>query len=172
MSRNIEIKARISDIDFCTEKARYLSGAEPVIIKQEDTFFNCQNGRLKLRIFSEDHGELIFYTRPNVAGPKMSEYYISSTDEPYRLLDVLKKSYGIHGEVKKTRKLYIIGRTRVHIDQIERLGNFLEFEVVLNENEDIQRGESEATELMDTFNISHSDLISGAYVDILKNGLL
>ena len=169
MARNIEIKARISDVDFCTTQARSLSGAEPDIIEQEDTFFNCQNGRLKLRILSSEHGELIFYNRANMAGPKMSEYHISRTNEPYQLLSVLKKSYGIHGEVKKTRILYTIGRTRVHIDQVSGLGSFLEFEVVLNDTDDVHEGEMEARELMKAFNIQSSDLISDAYVDLIRN---
>lgn len=168
MARNIEIKAKISDIDFCTEKAKSISGAGPEIIKQEDTFFNCQNGRLKLRILSEDHGELIFYKRANVTGPKTSEYHISSTNEPNSLLDVMKKSYGIHGKVKKIRELYIVGRTRIHIDQVEGLGNFLEFEVFLGEGDDTHDGEIEAGELMRAFNIAQSDLISGAYVDMFE----
>ena len=170
MAKNIEIKARISDLDFCIDKAKSLSGKGPEIIKQNDTFFNCQNGRLKLRIFSDDHGDLIFYNRPNIEGPKTSEYDISPTHEPHRLLDVLKKSYGVYGTVNKVRELYIIGRTRVHIDQVKGVGCFLEFEVVLKEDEEIYEGEIEANELMTEFNIMPSDLISCAYVDMIKGG--
>ena len=168
MAKNIEIKARISNPTFCIEKARSLSKSGPEIIKQSDTFFNCQSGRLKLRILSNDHGELIFYNRTNIEGPKTSEYFISSTYEPFRLLDVLTRAYGVHGKVNKVRELYVIGRTRVHIDKVEGLGTFLEFEVVLNDDEDTHGGETEAYELMDTFNIIPSDLISGAYVDMIK----
>ena len=121
-----------------------------------------------MRIFSNDHGELIFYNRTNTEGPKTSEYFISSTDEPFRLLDVLTRAYGIHGKVNKIRQLYIIGRTRIHIDQVEGLGVFLEFEVVLKKDEDTHEGEIEANELMKTFNILPSDLISCAYVDMIK----
>ena len=172
MAKNIEIKARISDVAFCIDTARSLSGKEPEIIKQEDTFFICEQGRLKLRILAPDRGELIFYRRKDAAGPKTSEYYISPNHEPHRLLDVLTKAYGIHGKVNKTRKLFIVGRTRIHIDQVEDLGDFLEFEVVLSENEDVSKGHREANELMKTFNITASDLISSAYVDMIRNHLL
>ena len=171
MARNVEIKARIHDLKYCVSKAERLSGAEPEIIRQEDTFFNCENGRLKLRILSKDNGVLIFYNRPDATGPKTSEYYISSTHEPDRLLDVLERSYGSCGKVKKTRKLYMIGRTRVHLDQVENLGSFLEFEVVLKDGADITEGEIEANQLMKEFNISETDLLSGAYVDMMQNNL-
>jgi predicted adenylyl cyclase CyaB len=172
MARNIEIKARILDIDYCVSKAKKLSGAEPEIIKQEDTFFNCEKGRLKLRILSDSSGLLIFYNRADTTIPKTSEYYISSTLEPYRLLEVLERSYGARGKVKKTRKLFIIGRTRIHIDQVENLGSFLEFEVVLKEGENITDGEIEAKELMKAFKISETDLLSSAYVDMIFDNLL
>ena len=109
MSINIEIKASLEDIGACINKAKSLSGTEPEEIRQEDYFFHCQNGRLKLRVFSSDKGELIFYNRKNESGPKTSEYFISKTNEPYGLLDVLERSYGIRGVVKKIRKLFLLG---------------------------------------------------------------
>ncbi|MBN1182402.1 MAG: class IV adenylate cyclase [Bacteroidales bacterium] len=169
MARNIEIKARISDIRFCLDKARNLSGDDPEIIKQEDTFFKCERGRLKLRILSPEYGELILYNRTNYTGPKTSEYYISPSTSPHHLLNVLTKAYGIHGKVNKIRRLFIVGRSRIHVDQVDNLGNFLEFEVVMNANEKTIDGEKEAYRLMNTFNIKPGDLISGAYIDLIKN---
>ncbi len=116
MAINIEIKASLDNISSCIDTAKSLSGSDPEVIKQEDYFFSCENGRLKLRIFSSGKGELIFYNRKNDSGPKTSEYFISETNEPNRLLHVLEKSYGIRGVVKKIRQLFLIGNTRVHID--------------------------------------------------------
>ena len=93
----------------------------------------------------------------------------TETDEPDRLLQVLEKAYGIHGIVRKTRKLFLIGRTRVHIDNVENLGDFLEFEVVLSENENTNEGKTEAHRLMDQFGIENDDLIECAYVDLIND---
>jgi len=169
MAKNIEIKASLNNVVFCLDKAKSLSGGDPEVIKQKDIFFNCDRGRLKLRIFSQKQGELIFYKRKNETGPKTSEYYISETNEPDRLLQVLEKAYGIYGVVKKTRKLFIIGRTRIHIDQVENLGNFLEFEVVLKENENPGIGKTEAHRLMDQFGLKDNNLIECAYIDLIKS---
>lgn len=38
-------------------------------------------------------------------------------------------SLGIKGVVKKTRHLYIHEHTRIHIDDVENLGKFVEIEV-------------------------------------------
>ena len=168
MARNIEIKAFLKNISACINKAKTLSGFDPEVIRQEDYFFNCANGRLKLRKFSSDRGELIFYSRKNESGPKTSEYFISKTDEPNKLLGVLEKSYGIRGVVKKIRKLFLIGNTRVHIDQVENLGNFLEFEVVLSGEEDINAGKQVARRLMNQFEIEKDSLIDCAYIDLIE----
>ncbi len=168
MARNIEIKASIDSINTCITTAKLLSGSDPEVIKQEDYFFNCANGRLKLRILSSVNGELIFYNRKNESGPKMSEYFISKTNEPYTLLDVLEKSYGLRGVIKKTRKLFLIENTRVHIDQVENLGSFLEFEVVLTSEEDINTGKQVAQRLMAQFEIQKNSLIDCAYIDLIE----
>lgn len=171
MARNIEIKASLENITPCIDIAKSLSGSDPELIRQEDYFFNCANGRLKLRIFSSDKGELIFYNRKNEIGPKTSEYSISKTNEPNKLLNVLEKSYGIRGVVKKIRKLFLIENTRVHIDQVENLGSFLEFEIVLSNEEDINTGKQVAQRLMEHFGIEKGSLIDCAYIDLIENDL-
>jgi len=82
MARNIEIKAYIDSVESIVPKAAALADTGPIEILQEDTFFECRNGRLKLRAFSATEGELIFYRRPDQAGPKESFYLISPTSAP------------------------------------------------------------------------------------------
>ena len=66
MARNVEIKARVESLAAIEPLAAALSGQEPVFIDQDDTFFACANGRLKLRAFADGSGELIFYQRADV----------------------------------------------------------------------------------------------------------
>src|SRR5258707_1760717 len=72
MARNVEIKARIESIDGLTARVVALADRGPVEIRQDDTCFTCAQGRLKLRAFSSDEGQLIFYRRPNQRWPKES----------------------------------------------------------------------------------------------------
>lgn len=60
MPTNIEFKARIHDFAAASDTAGALAGSPPeIIIRQEDVFFQCAKGRLKLRILDEMQGELI-----------------------------------------------------------------------------------------------------------------
>ena len=46
--------------------------------------------------------------------------------------ETLGEALGVKGRVKKTRLLYMVGQTRVHVDEVEGLGNFMELEVSLS----------------------------------------
>ncbi|XP_012264750.2 uncharacterized protein LOC105691078 isoform X2 [Athalia rosae] len=170
--RNVEIKARVQDKDAIILRAKYLSKSKETVINQHDTFFKVSRGRLKLRQFEDGSGELIFYDRPDTEGPKISDYVKTtiSSKEVQGLTDVLAKSNGIIGAVKKVRLLYIIGQTRVHIDVVEGLGNFMELEVVLNDDQSLEYGQGIAEKLMSELGVQKKDCISGAYLDmIVKN---
>ena len=76
---------------------------------------------------------------------------------------LLATALGVHAVVKKVRLLYMVGRTRIHLDEVEDLGSFLEIEVVLTECEPVADGEAEAAEVREHLDISADDLVSGSY---------
>lgn len=168
MPRNIEIKARIESIETLVPIAAAIANEGPSEILQDDTFFTCESGRIKLRAFSEKEGELIFYRRANQQGPKESFYLRSPTSSPDTLREALSQAYGQVGRVQKHRTLFIVGRTRVHLDRVKNLGHFLELEVVLQEGELAEAGFQEAHNLMAELGVQSSQLIEGAYVDLLS----
>jgi predicted adenylyl cyclase CyaB len=153
MARNIEIKARIESIESIIAKVAALADKGPIEIIQDDIFFHCSNGRLKLRIFSKTEGELIFYRRSDECGPKESFYVISPTAAPETLRETLSLAYGQSGRIRKKRILFLSGRTRIHLDRVESLGDFLELEVVLEEEEALESGEAIAKSLMEKLGI-------------------
>ena len=113
------------------------------------------------------HGELIRYKRDDLAEVRRSDYSIARTPDPEILHDILSRTLGVIGIVKKTRTLYLAGQTRIHIDQVEGLGDFLEFEVVLRENQSEDDGKHIANHLLADFGIDARDLHAEAYVDLL-----
>lgn len=169
MPRNIEIKARVADMESVTSKVTAIADQGPIEIIQDDIFFKCDGGRLKLRIFAAGDGELIFYRRNDQPGPKESVYVRSPTSAPESLREALSSAYGQAGRVQKHRTLFLVGRTRVHLDRVSGLGNFLELEVVLDEQEAADAGVDEAHQLLAKLFAEPPLLIEGAYVDLLEN---
>lgn len=166
--KNIEIKAKIRNYERVKRLVEKLCPAPIQTEQQEDTFFNTPKGRLKLR---ETIGEsaIMYYDRPNSFEPKQSDIALSLTDNPNTLKSVLIKSNGIRGIVKKKRILYKYAQTRIHLDDVEGLGKFIELEVVLRENQTAEDGNKIAHDLMDKFDIQNSDLIDVAYIDLIES---
>jgi len=169
MPQNVEIKARATDLERIATIAEALAGGPPEILHQEDVFFNAAHGRLKLRIFSEASSELIFYERPDAAGPKLSRYAVAPVASPAALRELLSAALGITAVVRKRRRVSIAGRTRIHLDEVEGLGTFVELEVMMREGEPAGAGEAEARDLMRRLGIRDEDLVTVAYVDLLRD---
>lgn len=168
MPSNIEIKARAQNFEEIRRRAEDLSDMPVEVIQQEDIFFNTPQGRLKLRVVQETRGQLIYYTRPDQEGPKRSDYHIFHTSDPENLRRVLELAYGIRGVVRKTRYLYLVGQTRVHLDEVEGLGQFMELEVVLREGQSDDEGQAIAKALLASLGVERADLLEGAYMDMIE----
>lgn len=168
MNINIEIKARVKDLSRLRKRVEELSDAPCKEIHQEDTFFYTSRGRLKLRILAPDYGELIYYEREDVSGPKPSHYLISPSTDPDSLKTLLASTIGVRGIVKKRRLLYKTGNVRIHIDEVDGLGLFVEIEVVLGPGQTLEEERAVATELIQKLGIEASDLLEEAYIDLLE----
>jgi len=169
MNRNVEIKAKVTDLDALRGRAEKLANEGPAVLEQEDTFFVCPRGRLKLRRFERGReAELIYYERPDSAEPKESHYLVHRTSDPDSLRQALGAALGIRGVVRKRRTLYLVGSTRVHLDKVEGLGEFVELEVVLKPEESVSDGVTVARDLMARLGIADAELITGAYMDLLE----
>lgn len=168
MPHNVEIKARVHDRKALTAAIGRLGGGDPEVIAQHDTFYAAARGRLKLRRFADGSGELIAYDRPDQTGPSTSTYTLHRTDDAASLDAALAAALDPIGDVRKVRHLWLLGRTRVHLDTVEGLGDFLELEVVLQPDEDPAAGEAEAGQILSDLLINVKDMIAMAYVDMLS----
>ena len=170
MGRNIEIKAKAADFARQRELAAKLAtgAGGPTLILQHDTFYSVPRGRLKLRRFADGTGQLIQYDRPDTAQAKASRYTIVPVSDVAAMHQCLQQALGIWCEVKKRRTLYLADRTRIHLDEVEQLGHYLELEVVLQDDEPESAGIAEAQHLMHQLEIRPEHLITGAYADLLS----
>jgi predicted adenylyl cyclase CyaB len=168
MPANIEIKARASNFADLRSRAEALSDTPAQVIPQEDTFFNTAKGRLKLRQRAPNHGQLVYSERADASGPKRSNYSIFETQDPDSLKNALSLALGVRGVVRKKRTLFLVGQTRVHLDEVEGLGDFMELEVVLHPGQANAEGQAIARDLMTQLGVAEDDLLECAYMDLLE----
>ncbi|MBI5021075.1 MAG: class IV adenylate cyclase [Ignavibacteriales bacterium] len=165
MPVNLEIKAHVNDLQVAENIAIEIGAHETGVLIQTDTYFNSPNGRLKMREVPDSDAELIFYNREEDSVQRRSNFYIYKTINASDLKEILASSYGIRAVVEKKRKLYMLGTTRIHIDQVKDLGSFLEFEIPMGDNNQTPSGIMNY--LIDRFNISHDQFITKSYIDLM-----
>ncbi|MEW4455094.1 class IV adenylate cyclase [Bremerella sp. JC817] len=167
MPRNIEIKARLANRAEVEDRLIPLIDSGPITLHQVDHFFRVPDGRLKLRQINGEHAELISYHRSDSAGPKTSSYRRVPVIHPEDLTALLGDILTPLGTVVKERTLYLVGQSRIHLDEVESLGSYLELEVVLNDDQTEEEGSVIANDLMQRLGIQEDDLVIGAYLDHL-----
>jgi adenylate cyclase class IV len=168
VARNIEIKARSSDVAAQERIAARLADRPPVLMEQRDTFFHVPRGRLKLRELSNGTGELIAYERPDSPEPVQATYIRCPASEPHALKAALAAALGVRAVVRKRRTLFLADQARIHLDEVAGLGRFIELEIVLGADQSEAAGRVIAERLMTELGIKPSDLIASAYVDLLE----
>jgi predicted adenylyl cyclase CyaB len=165
--RNVELKVRLRDLSHARKLAVELSGGPPQELRQADTYYRCAQGRLKLRQFAGGSAELIAYTRPNENAPRLSQYSLAPVTDAEKLHEALGAALGVLVVVNKVRELSIYKNVRIHLDEVEGLGTFLEFEAVLDSQSRDEDGEPRVRELSARFQLRPDDLLAESYSDML-----
>lgn len=177
---NLEFKARLHDRPAVMAVLHSRSATFVGVLQQSDTYFNVAAGRLKLREITHTmpagapptaECQLIFYQRPDLPAVKRSDYFLAPVADAGRMKRVLQEALGIRVVVAKRRELYLLplpgGSIRIHLDQVEGLGEFVEVEAVAGDESNVAAAEAEAQRLLQAFGVHAADLISGSYADLL-----
>jgi len=165
--RNIEIKARDADPESSLERALALGAEDRGELAQRDTYFAGTRGRLKLREQTPGDAELIQYRRPDEAGPRTSEYRIVPTPDATTLREALDAALGTLVVVEKRRRLLLWEGVRIHLDEVEGLGSFLELEAVAAPGSDLEPERAKVARLREVLRIEDDALVAVGYADLL-----
>jgi predicted adenylyl cyclase CyaB len=164
---NIEIKARHDYADFVREYFKKNNAEFKGVDHQIDTYFNVTHGRLKLREGNIENN-LIYYKRRNESGAKESQFQLVDIPEAKLLKEVLTQSLGIKIVVEKKREIYFIGNVKFHIDEVARLGSFVEIEASnLHHQVSKERLQEQCNFYIREFGIKDEDLVALSYSDML-----
>jgi len=165
--KNIEIKARTDRANQIRSILMEQNADSRGIDHQIDTYFRIPEGRMKLRQ-GDIENCLVYYERPNQAGPKRSDVFLAFPEDTDGVRDVLSKALGVLCVVRKHREILFIGNTKFHLDEVDELGSFVEIEVI-DHDDGLPVNELEATcqRYMTALGIRTGDLITDSYSDML-----
>ena len=177
--RNLEFKAELREPAIAREVCRALGATLIGTMRQVDTYYRMAAGRLKRREISVDvppgetpaepEVEIIFYERPNEVGAKVSRFRIYSEERAAEVFG--REPLPIWLVVKKVRTLYMLGNTRIHLDQVEGLGWFLEFEHLMSRDASNESAKAEIARLRQAFAMVLGEPIDCGYSDLIAAGI-
>ena len=166
--RNIELKTRCNDLGIALAVVLKLSPlVDTGVQHQIDTYFPVPHGRLKLREITGVKSELIWYDRSNEARSRKSDYRLTPITHPAELKASLIASLGVRGQVIKNRHVLLWHNVRIHLDQVENLGQFIEFEAVISQGQDESTGHARLAHLCEILNLTQTDYLTQSYADLL-----
>ncbi len=138
------------------------------MIVQRDTYFRVREGRLKLREEEPGEAHLIAYSRPDAAEVRVSSYRVVPVPDPAGLLAALGETNGVDVVVEKRRRLLLWETVRIHLDEVEGLGSFLELEAVAGPDSDLARERRQVAQLREALEIGDEALREGSYSDAVR----
>jgi homotetrameric cytidine deaminase len=166
--RNVELKARDPHPDRTRERARALGAEDRGELRQRDTYFAAARGRLKLREQAPGGAELIAYERPDAAEARESRYRITPVADAAATAEALDAALGTVVVVDKRRHLLLWEGVRIHLDQVEGLGAFVELEGVATADSDLARESALVARLRAELGIADDALEPRGYADLLQ----
>ena len=166
--QNIEIKTALEDRPFVEDTLEMNGATREWERLQIDTFFDVPEGWLKLREAEEEAAELISYRRPtDDAGPRASDYDVVQVEDTSAWKRLLGRVLPGRGVVEKRRTLWLFRHTRVHLDRVSKLGDFLELETVVL-GISLQEAREEADDMIQMLALEPSKFLSVPYLELIR----
>ena len=162
------MKARDRDPARSRRVCEEIGADDEGVLSQLDTYFEVPRGRLKLREQSPGGAQLIAYERSDDRGGAESRYRIVEVPDPAEMMAALASTLGVRVEVRKARRVYLYEGVRIHLDEVEGLGSFIEFEGVATAERDADAFEPVLTDLRLRFSIADADLVAVSYSDLVE----
>jgi predicted adenylyl cyclase CyaB len=168
VARNVETKARAGDLDGVRRTAERLGARFVWADTQTDRYYEIDGDRrVKLRTCGRAPAQLIRYTRPESSGVRTSVYEVLPVRDAEAEACLVPKTPPLV-VVRKRRELWLLDNVRIHLDQVEGLGTFLELEAVVDaaHDEAVCRGQVET--LLRLLGIAETDCVRASYSDLLR----
>ncbi len=165
---NLEVKARCNDLQRALAQAQAFGAQWQGCQRQRDTYFCVSSGKLKLREVEGQDAELIAYHRPSLQQARLSEYVLYHCADPLGLKTVLQAVLGIDIVVEKVRTLLLWQNVRIHLDDVKKLGTFIELEAVIREDADLAISSERIALLQQTLHIAPQHVVGKGYYELLK----
>jgi adenylate cyclase class IV len=176
VASNVEFKARVPDLGVMARRAEQLGAVPAGTLEQRDTYFAVPDGRLKLReetVVPVDGGvvtrraELIAYRRADERRARLSTYERRPVEDVPATVATLDARHGRTVVVAKVRRLFTWRGVRIHLDDVDRLGAFVELEGVVTPDLPADACADRVDELRGALGIDTGAIVADGYATLV-----
>jgi adenylate cyclase class 2 len=168
MARNIEVKLRLSDAGRVRAAAMAAGARSAGVEAQVDRYYELDGGRrVKLRTRGHGAAELIHYHRPEVAGVRVSDYAVMPVRDAAGTASLVPAGPAI-AVVRKRREVLLLENVRIHLDEVDRLGAFLELEAVVDAQHDDAACRVQVDALLAVLGLTDAVPIRASYGELIR----
>lgn len=181
MATNLEFKAQCQSLEGFYPGLAALNATHRETVRQIDTYFyvikatgssisgTCKP-RLKLReVDGADEAWLIYYERPNHDASRYSQYQLCEVTDPSALKTLLTAAFGVKTVVQKQREVWTFNCTRIHLDTVVDLGQFVELETVFQGQTETE-AVNEHQHVKTILRLDTADPVAVSYSDLIETG--
>lgn len=163
MPLNLELKIKIDSFDHLIEKLKSINAKRDSVLLQKDIYYKIHAGLLKLRIENKTK-TLIFYNRDEISKNRWSDFNLLKIDDD-NAEEFLSKLFEVEEVVEKKRRLFWFNNTRIHLDKVKELGNFLELETLVLDGK--AEAEKRFDEIVRLLNLDLSKQVKKSYKNLM-----
>lgn len=164
---NVEFKCELRDIALARGLCAAVGAVRTDLLEQTDTYFRVPTGRLKRREVPGNAPEYIAYERADRTQPKLSHFTIYTENEAVERFGV--RPLPIWTVVRKRREVWMWRNVRIHLDEVQGLGTFLEMEALVSPAHPVPRCHEAIAELRSGLGPALGEAIAVGYADMLGN---
>ena len=164
--QNIEFKAELRNLEAARRQCALLAARHVADLRQTDTYYKLTTGRLKRRETQGRPVEWIVYDRRDVVYPRLSSFTILTEKQArVRWGTMSLKPWLV---VIKHRELWMLNYVRIHLDIVDRLGTFIEFEAKVSKRHDARQCRMAVDHLREAFGPVLGEPIGASYCDLIE----
>ncbi|MHC4949202.1 MAG: class IV adenylate cyclase [Planctomycetota bacterium] len=164
--QSIDFKAELRDIDAARAQCRALDGRRLGVLRQTDTYYRMIDGRLKQRRATGERTEWIYYHRPDRVTPRMCNYTVLTDPQARRRWGTRSLTPWL--VVRKLREVWMTGQVRIHLDEVDDVGRFLEIEAPVTRSLDVRACHRVIDDLREAFAPALGEAIAVSYADLME----
>jgi predicted adenylyl cyclase CyaB len=163
---NFEIKTKIDNQSEVIKRIKNIGAIYKEKMDQTDYYFQTGTSKEKIREINNQEISFISYKRSEQKNRKDSNYTIT-TLSPEQKESFLRNNRPLC-VVSKVRQLWMYKNTRIHVDNVDELGDFMELETVIK-NISNDQGLNEFNEVVDKLKIDLEKTEPYSYSDLILN---